>query len=169
MSRIVLIDLDGTLIPGNAPDKECGPRYTPFDAEKTCVTRESFQQSIDGVLAAGARVGPCYIVTAANDEWVKLIQKCYARLGHVISVAKGSGSAKEWKVAEFTRLIKKHDATEIVVIGDSLDSEIAAGRKCANDHNVRVHELHLRSPGSNCEAVQRNHAEIIAFLQPLSR
>lgn len=167
MSCLIVLDLDGTLIPGNAPNKDCGPDFTPFDPSSTCVTRDSFQRSIATLLNAGSRAGHCYIVTAANRDWIDLIEQCYSPLGRVISVYRDTGEPDEWKEAAFTKLVQQHGATQIVVIGDRADSEIAAGRRVAKKHGIQIRELLIQDPATNCEAVTRNHRTITDFLQRL--
>ena len=164
---VVFLDMDGTLVPSNAPDTPCS-KHDPFKDSRA--TRADFQRSVEAVFSAANRLGETHTVSAADSEWMSFIGNCYARMHRPVSARDSYGGAgdtpKTWKVRAFTDLMRGRRGGRIVVVGDTRESEIAAGRAVAADHGAEFVSLHVREPHSVDEAVG-THQEIVSFLTRL--
>jgi ribonucleotide monophosphatase NagD (HAD superfamily) len=164
---IVFLDMDGTLIPGNAPDVPCS-KHDPFGASR--YSRAEFQNSVAAVISAAKRVGETHTVSAADTEWMNFIQGCYAPMYRPVSARDVHGTKssdpKLWKVRAFTDLMRGRRGGRVVVVGDRADSEIAAGRTVAAQHGAEYISLHVREP-TTLDAAMQTHREIISFLERL--
>jgi predicted HAD superfamily phosphohydrolase YqeG len=167
MTTLVFLDLDGTLIPGNAPDVPC-EKKDPFAKSKT--SRAAFQASVKAVYDEASRVGETHTVSAADTAWMDFIASCYTPMHHPRSARNEySGSdgdaPSRWKIEMFRKLMTP-SVKRIVVVGDSYESEITAGRAVAAEHQIACEELLVEAP-SSVDAAMETHAYIRSFLRQL--
>jgi len=162
---IVILDMDGTLIPVDAPDEPCAGT-SPFSSD---AQKSEFRSSVASVFAEARALGETHTVSAATKPWMTTIAGCYAPMHNPKSARPSSetGEPKDWKIEAFTQLLRDR-TRRIVVIGDTRESEIVAGETVARDRGIQVVSLHVRAPKGVKESL-RTHEEIRRFLRTQSR